>query len=46
MDQPSHSLTSKLEMRLQAMEDNHDEIVKATEKLKSTLQGQLKHQEK
>jgi hypothetical protein len=33
-------------MRLGTMEDNHDEIVKATEELKSTLQGQLKHQEK
>jgi len=33
-------------MRLGAMEDNHDEIVKAIEELKSTLQGQLKHQEK
>ncbi len=28
------------------MEDNHDEIVKVIEELKSTLQGQLKHQEK
>jgi len=46
MDQPSHSLISKLEMCLGAMENNRDEIVKATEELKSTLQGQLKHQEK
>ncbi len=28
------------------MENNHDEIMKAIEELKSTLQDQLKHQEK
>jgi hypothetical protein len=33
-------------MRLGAMENNHDEIVKVIKELKSTLQDQLKHQEK